>query len=123
SRGLEAITVGIFELSSADSGALALEVDLVQSAIEGRGAPEVAVGSDGLDLARVDQDDPVGELEWAQAVRDEECGAVAGELLDRLADQGLVLDIDGARRLVEDEDGGVAEHRPGQRDSLALAAR
>ena len=46
-----------------------------------------------------------------------------GEFLDRLANEQLVLDIDGAGRLVEDQDGRIAEHGAGQRDSLALAAR
>ena len=80
------------------------------------------VGADGLDPAGVHQDDPVGELERAEAVGDQEGGAVAGELLDRLADQGLVLDVDGAGGLVEDQDGRVAEHGAGQGDPLPLAA-
>ena len=36
--------------------------------------------------------------------------------------RSLVLDIDGAGGLVEDQDGGVAEHGAGQRDALPLAA-
>ena len=55
-------------------------------------------------------------------MRDQERGPAAGELLDRLADQGLVLDVHGAGGLVEDQDGRVAEHGPGQGDPLPLAA-
>ena len=47
----------------------------------------------------------------------------SGEFLDGLADQHLVLDIHGARGLVEDQDRRVAEHDACQRDALALAAR
>ena len=97
-------------------------VDLVEAAVEGRDAAQLVVGADGLDPAVVDQDDPVGELDRAQAVGDQEGGAAPGELLDRLADQGLVLDVDGAGGLVEDQDGRVAEHGPGQGDPLPLAA-
>src|SRR4051794_22505440 len=103
------------------SGALALEVDLVEAAEEGRVASELAFGADGLDPAGVHQHDAIGELERAEAVGDEEGGAVAGEFLDGLADQGLVLDVDGAGGLVEDQDGRVAEHGAGQGDPLALA--
>ena len=45
------------------SGALALEVDLVEAAVEGGAAAEFAVGADGFDAAGVHQDDAVGELE------------------------------------------------------------
>ena len=34
----------------------------------------------------------------------------------------LVLDVDGAGGLVQDQDRGIAEHRPRQGDPLALAA-
>jgi hypothetical protein len=90
------------------SGALALEVELMKAAVGRRRPAQLAVGADGLDPAGVHQDDPVGELERAQAVGDQEGGPVAGVLLDRRADQGLVLEIDGAGGLVEDEDGRVA---------------
>ena len=44
------------------------------------------------------------------------------ELLDGLANQGLVLNVHGAGGFVEDEDRGIAEHGPRQGDSLPLAA-
>ena len=70
-----------------------------------------------------EQDDAVGDLDRRQVVRDQERGPALGEFLDRLADQQLVLDVDGAGCLVEDQDGGIAKHGAGQGDSLALAAR
>ena len=45
------------------SGALALEVDLVEAAVEGGIAAELGFGADGLDPPVVHEDDPVGELE------------------------------------------------------------
>src|SRR5438067_10472145 len=104
------------------SGAFALEVDLVEAAIEAGVAAELAVGADGLDAAGVHQDDAVGELEGAEAVGDEEGGPAAGKLFDGLADQGFVLDIDGAGGLVEYQERRVAEHGAGQGDPLPLAA-
>ena len=71
---------------------------------------------------RVEQDDAVGDLNRRQAMRNQERRAVLGEFLDGFADQHLILDIDGAGRLVEDQDGGIAKHGASQRDSLALTA-
>ena len=71
-------------------------MDLVQAAVEWGGASELVVGAGGDDATVVHQDDAVGELDRAQAVRDEEGRAALGELFDGFADQGLVLDVNGA---------------------------
>ncbi len=71
---------------------------------------QLAVGADSLDPAGVHQIDPVGEPERAQGVGDQGGGPMAGVLLDRLADQGLILNIDGEGGPVEDEDGRVAPY-------------
>src|SRR5690606_34905949 len=78
------------------SGALAMVLQLEEAAVEGRAAAQFRLGADGLDAALVHQDDPVGELERAEVVGDQEGGPAARELLDRPADQRLVLDVDGA---------------------------
>src|SRR5208282_4053414 len=78
------------------SGRFAVVMDLVQAAVEWGGASELVVGAGGDDATVVEQDDAVGELDRAQAVRDEEGRAALGELFDGLADQGLVLDVHGA---------------------------
>src|SRR5271157_2574098 len=104
------------------SGRFAVVMDLVQAAVERGGASELVVGAGGDDATVVHQDDAVGELDRAQAVRDEEGRAALGELFDGLADQGLVLDVHGAGGLVEDQDRGIAKHRPRQGDALALAS-
>ena len=43
--------------------------------------------------------------------------------LDGRLDESLADGVEGARRLVEDEDAGVLEQHPGERDALLLAAR
>ena len=60
--------------------------------------------------------------ERGQAVRDDDRGAVADEGLQHLLDRLLALQVDLAGGLVEDEDGRVAEDRPGQGDALPLPA-
>ena len=97
-------------------------MDFVQAAVDGGSALELVVGAGGDNAAVVEQDDAVGELDCAQAVRDEEGRAALRELFDGLADQGLVLDVHGAGGLVENQDGGIAKHRPRQGDALALAS-
>ena len=62
-------------------------VDLVEAAVEGRGAFQLMVSADRGDPAVIEQDDPVCELDRPQAVGDEEGGAAPGELFDRLANR------------------------------------
>ena len=58
------------------------------------------------------------ERRWAIDDR----GAALGELLERLLDRALGLDVERAGRLVEHEHGRVAQDRAGDRDALLLAA-
>src|SRR6476659_6106708 len=53
-----------------------------------------------------------------QAVRDDEAGALLQQTIDGRHDRRLGVDVDRARGLVEDEDGGVLEERA--RDGYAL---
>src|SRR5215211_5551768 len=59
----------------------------------------------------------------AKPMGDHEGGAPMHQSGHRLHDHGLRLHIHGARWLVEDEDRGVLEECPGERDALALASR
>jgi len=56
-----------------------------------------------------------------KAVSDHEGGAPTHQSGHRLHDHGLRLRVHGAGGLIEDEDRGVLEEGPGQRDALALA--
>src|SRR5437870_1422720 len=62
------------------SRTFALEVDLMEPAIERRAMAQLALGADGLDPAGVHEHDPVGELEGTEAVGDQEGRAISGEL-------------------------------------------
>ena len=97
-------------------------VNLVEPTIEGRRPFELMVGSYRLNLSPVDQSDAIRDLDRGEVVRNQERGAALGKFFDCLADQELVLDIDGAGCLVEDQDGGIAKHGAGQSDALPLSA-
>ena len=77
---------------------------------------------DRLHPAPVEDHDRVGVQHRRQPVRDDDRRGPLHDLLDRLAHQALRLAVERARRLVEDEDGRAADHRPRDGDPLALAA-
>ena len=54
-------------------------------------------------------------------MREDQRRAALHQPIERLLDDRLVLGIDRGERLVEDQDGGVAEQRAGDGDALALA--
>ena len=89
-----------------------------------RGASPHATSIDRVagDSAMLDLDSLVADLERAQTVGDHERRAAAHEPLHRLEDLRLGLDVNGARRLVEDEDRGVFQEGSGERDPLTFAS-
>ncbi len=91
--------------------------------IERTGAHELFVGSGPGHTAFPHHHDLICPSNGVQVVGYAHDGLVAGQVVYRLLYEGLVLGIDCGRRLVEDDDGGVFQHHPGDRDSLALAAR
>ena len=56
-------------------------------------------------------------------MRNDDRSATADKPLQRLVDQPLAHQIDLAGRLVEDQDFGIAQNGPGERNPLALTAR
>ena len=57
-----------------------------------------------------------------QAVGDDQRGAALHQLVQRLLHQPFAFGVERAGGLVEQQDGGVAQHGPGDGDALALAA-
>jgi hypothetical protein len=72
------------------------------------------------DLAVLEHHDQVGVADRREAVGDDERGATVQEASQRAFDLPLGADVDGARRLVEDQDARIGEQRPRERDELAL---
>jgi hypothetical protein len=75
------------------------------------------------DTAAVEDDDLVGMDDRRQAVRNDDGGATTLDRLERAEDRRLGAAVQGAGRLVEDQDRRVLEQRARDRDPLFLAAR
>ena len=73
-------------------------------------------------LTLVHHHDPVGRLHRGQAVGDDQGGAAAHGAGERVLHQTLILGVEGARRLVQQQDGGVSYQGAGDGQTLALTA-
>ena len=77
----------------------------------------------GLDhAALVQHQAAVGADHAGQPVRQDQRAAAFHQPVQRLLDQRFVLGVDRGQRLVQDQDGRVAQQRAGDRQALALAA-
>src|SRR5699024_5753568 len=101
-------------------GAVALVPEVRVPAVE---VDELLVGAPLDDPAPVEEQDLIGVPDGRQPMRDHQDRLVARELADPADDGGLVLRVEGARRLVEQHDRRVLEQGAGHRDPLALATR
>src|SRR6266699_5902449 len=99
------------------------ELQVVEASIETVGGEQIVVAAALHDASLGQHHDEVGVLHRGQAVGDDEHGPVRHEALDRLLHQPLRLGIEGARRLVEDQERRIAQQRPRNGDALALAPR
>ena len=75
------------------------------------------------DAAVVEDDDLVGVAHRGEAVRDRDHRPALREPLERGLHRALGLRVERRGGLVEDEDRGIAQDRPRDRDALLLAAR
>src|SRR5262249_947750 len=73
--------------------------------------------------AALERDDAIRRPHGREPVRDDENGAPLGDLFHVLLNDALALIIEGARRLIEDQNARFGDERAGNRDALALAAR
>ncbi len=98
-----------------------MEVDLVESAIEGEVRRSSLSVPDRFDPPGVHQDDPIGELRGAEAVGDQEGGPVRARTPRWPCGSGP---RPGCRPrhggFIEDQDGRIQEHGSGQGDPLPL---
>src|ERR1700704_2278751 len=74
------------------------------------------------DSALVQHQDAGGALHRGEPVGDDEGRAALRQAGQRLLDRKLAFRVQRARRLVEQQDGRIAQKRAGERDALALAA-
>src|SRR5258706_5255043 len=98
------------------------ELQIVQPAIHAVRREQVAVRAALHDPPLRQDDDEIGVLHGGEPMRDDEHRTVRHQALDRFLHQALGLGVERAGRFVENEDGRIAEQRPGDRDALALPA-
>ena len=75
-----------------------------------------------FDAVLCDDDDLIGVPDGGEPVGDGDRGAVPGEFFQALLDPALALVVQGARGLVEDEDGRILQEYAGDGDALFLPA-
>jgi len=75
------------------------------------------------DPALVEDQDQVCVRDRRQPVRDHERRPTFHEVAQAVLDFALGVGVDGGQRVVEHEDAGLADDRPGQGGALLLAAR
>src|SRR5699024_778093 len=90
--------------------------------VDGIGLEELFVGAEAVDLAVPEDDDPVGILHGAHPLGNDNLGGVGDLLQKRLADHGVGVGIHGGGGIVENQNLGLFEERPGDAKPLALAA-
>ena len=93
-------------------------------AARGRPAPrqQLGVGADVGDGAVLQQGDAVGQQHRGGPVGHDDAGDVGQHPAQGLLDQRLGVDVQRGQRVVEHQHGRPRQHRPGQRQALALAA-
>ena len=92
-------------------------------AVERIALGEAARLLEALERAAVDHHDPLTHRQGRQSVRDHEHGRARRELTHRLAHECFGTPVEGARRLVEDDDVGVVDERAGDAEPRPLTAR
>ena len=109
--------------SHRDVGALSVVVRPGnQVAVQRAACVEFGVCADIYQAPLIEDGNPVGELERGAAVRDEQRGPAGHDLLEPAVDLGFDPRVDGRGRVVQDQDAGIGEQRPGQGHPLPLPA-
>lgn len=90
--------------------------------IDGARPQQLVVGRVADQLAFFQHQNGVTDRQHGQAVADDEHGASVGDGREVGLDDGFGFGVQGACRLVEDEDGGLGEQGAGDGHALALAA-
>ncbi len=83
---------------------------------------QFVVRADFDDSSPLQHDQPIRLLQRAQTMGDGDRRAALDQVVQRELNLALGLGVDGAGGLVEDQNLGVDEQRPGNRNPLPLAA-
>src|ERR1700733_2287737 len=96
-------------------------LELIEAVVDAALGEEFLVCALFAQAAFVEDEDAVGVLNSAEAMRDDECGAAAEEAVERFADQEFGFGIDARCGFVEDEEARIVREGTGEIDELALA--
>src|SRR6267378_4122567 len=99
------------------------ELQVVEAPVEAVGREQTVVAAALHDPPLRQHDDEIRVLHGRQPVRDDEHGPVRHQALDRLLHQPFRLGVERTRRLVEEQEGRIAQQRARDGDALALASR
>ena len=95
----------------------------MQRCIAAAGLDQRVMGAVLDQAAALERDDAIRRPHGREPVRDDQNRPPLGDLLHVLLNDALALIVEGARRLIEDQDARVGDERAGNGDALALAAR
>src|SRR6516162_3936959 len=95
----------------------------MQRCIAAAGLDQRVMGAVFDQAATLERDDAIRRPHGRKPVRDDENRPPLGDLLHVLLNDTLALIVEGARRLIEDQNARIGDERAGNRDALALAAR
>ena len=96
-------------------------LELVEAVVDAALGEEFLMGALFAEAAFVEDEDAVGVLNGAEAMRDDERGAAAEKAVERLADQEFGFGVHAGRGFVEDEEARIVGEGAGEIDELALA--
>src|SRR5664279_5275263 len=91
-----------------------------QIAVRRDGMQQLRMGADRDDPAAVQQRNPVGQQHRRGAMRNDQRGGSDQDRSKRLLHECFGVDVQGRQRIVQHQHGRVPDHRPRQRQSLAL---
>src|SRR5690348_10556797 len=98
------------------------ELELTEGRVSSPAAEQFGMCPGFHDLPVVQDDDPIRNPDGLEAVGDRQCGTTSGRHLERGQDRSLRGCVEPACRLIEDQNWRVAQHGPGDRNPLLLAA-
>ena len=83
---------------------------------------QLFVGAGGTQAALIDDDDPIGVTDDAQAVRDDDNGAPPGNIFQIAADDLFTLRVESTGCFVKNQYGRIGQQGAGDRQTLFLSA-
>jgi hypothetical protein len=98
-------------------------LESVERGVSATAVDQIFMGAIFDDAATIKRYNPVGVPYRRESVRDDKDSAAPRDLRHVLLDYSLTLVIERTRRFIEDQDAGISDKRPRNRDPLLLPTR